>query len=74
MIKKAKNAVPWTYIEYNITITWKGYNNSFNSWIDKKEKIQMSEYFKKLKFLGGKEKAELDLLSNKSRFKKCSRC
>ena len=34
----------------------------------------MSEYFKKLKSLGGKEKVELDLLCKKNRFKKCSRC
>ena len=24
---------------------WKGYDNSFNSWIDKKDLVQMSQYF-----------------------------
>ena len=72
MIKKVKNAVPWTYVisdlqvekivgtfyenelqktnqkEFRIekviqkkgdklSVKWKGYNNSFNSWIDKKD-------------------------------------
>ena len=72
MIKKVKNAVPWTYVisdlqvekivgtfyenelqktnqkEFRIEkviqkkgdklyVKWKGYNNSFNSWIDKKD-------------------------------------
>ena len=33
-------------------LTWKGYHNSFNSWVDKKNYIvQMSEYFPKRKFL-----------------------
>ena len=27
---------------------WKGYDNSFNSWIDKKDLIKMSQYFPKL--------------------------
>ena len=26
---------------------WKDHNNSFNSWIDKKDKILMSQYFPK---------------------------
>ena len=72
VIKKIKNAVPWTYVindingekiigtfyeqelqganqkEFRIEkvikkkgdklhVKWKGYNNSFNSWIDKKD-------------------------------------
>ena len=45
----------------NIYIKWKGYNNSFNSWIDKKDIMLMSEYFPKLKSLGAKVKVELDL-------------
>ena len=74
MIKKVKNAVPWTYVisdfqvekivgnfyenemqktnqkEFRIEkvikkkgdklyVKWKGYNNSFNSWIDKKDRV-----------------------------------
>ena len=48
MIKKAKNTVPWTYVindlngeqiigtfyENFVYVKWKGYDNSFNSWID----------------------------------------
>ena len=36
----------------------KGYGNSFNSWIDKKD---MSEYFPESKYLAGRVKVELDL-------------
>ena len=42
-------------------VKWKGYNNSFNSWIDKKDIVWMSEYFAELKSLGAKVKVELDL-------------
>ena len=28
-------------------VKWKGYDNSFNSWINKKDSIKMSEYFPK---------------------------
>ena len=28
-------------------VKWKGYDNSFNSWIDKKDLIKMSQYFPK---------------------------
>ena len=28
-------------------VKWKGYDNSFNSWIDKKDLVQMSQYFPK---------------------------
>ena len=38
----------------------KGYNGSFNSWIDKKN-IWMSEYFPKSLSLGANVKVELDL-------------
>ena len=47
VIKKIKNTVPWTYIHQKIRIEnvikrkgdklyvkWKGYDNSFNSWIN----------------------------------------
>ena len=40
---------------------WKGYNNSFNSWIDKKDIVWMSEYFPETKSSGGRVKIELDL-------------
>ena len=42
-------------------VKWKGYDRSFNSWIDKKDIVQMSEYFPEPKSSGGKMKAELDL-------------
>ena len=45
-------------------IKWKGYNNSFNSWIDKKKRycIKMSQYFRKpLRSLGGNINAKVDL-------------
>ena len=42
-------------------VKWKGYNNSFNSWIDKKDIVWMSEYFAELKSLGAKVKVELNL-------------
>ena len=52
MIKKLKNAVPWTYVikkkQFRVEkiikkkgdklyVKWKGYDRSFNSWIDKKD-------------------------------------
>ena len=42
-------------------IKWKKYNNSFNSWIDKKDLVKMSEYFPKPKSLIATVKVELDL-------------
>ena len=42
-------------------VKWKGYDNSFNSWIDKKGAIYLSEYFPKLNTLGANAKAELAL-------------
>ena len=39
---------------------YKGYDNSFNSWRDKKDIVQMREYFPGPKFLR-KVKVELDL-------------
>ena len=36
-------------------VEWKGYNSSFNSRIDKKDIVQMSEYFPEPKSLGIKE-------------------
>ena len=42
-------------------VKWKDYDSSFNSWIDKKDKVQMSKFFRKPKSLGGRVKVELDL-------------
>ena len=55
-------------------VKWKGYYNSFNSWIDKKDVVWMSEHFPLPKYLGGNVKFELDSsnLCDKSRFKKCN--
>ena len=46
VVKKIKNTVPWTYASVikrkgdKLYVKWKGYNNSFNSWIDKKDLIK----------------------------------
>ena len=42
-------------------LNWKGYDSSFNSWIDKKDIIWMSKCFPKSKSFGGRVKVELDL-------------
>ena len=42
-------------------VKWKGYDSSFNSWIDKKDIVQMSKYFPDPNTLGGKVKVELYL-------------
>ena len=43
-------------------VKWKGYNNSFNSWIDKKDRIKMSQYFPKpLRSFGGNINVKLGL-------------
>ena len=42
-------------------VKWKGYDNSFNSWIDKKDIIHTSEYFREPKSFGRRVKVELDL-------------
>ena len=39
------------------------FNSSLNSWIDKKDIIQMSEYLPEPKSSGGRMKVELDLSS-----------
>ena len=44
-------------------VKWKGYNNSFNSWIDKKGAYKMSQYFPPYRSSGGNIKVELDLSS-----------
>ena len=42
-------------------VRWKGCDSSFNSTIDKKDIVRMSEYFPELKLLGRTVKVELDL-------------
>ena len=44
-------------------VKWKGYDNSFNSEIDKKDIAEMSECFLKAVSLGGNVKDELDLFN-----------
>ena len=48
----------------NLQVKSKGYNKwlqAFNSWIDKKDIVKMSEYFPERKSSGGRVKVELDL-------------
>ena len=41
---------------------WKGYNNRFNSWIDKKDLMKMSQYFPKpFRSFGGNINVKVDL-------------
>ena len=42
-------------------VKWKGCNNSFNSWIDKKDLIKISQYIPPYRNHGGDIKVELDL-------------
>ena len=42
-------------------VKWKGYNNSFNSWIDKKRSYKMSQCFPPYRSSGENIKFELDL-------------
>ena len=42
-------------------VKWKGYDNSFNSWTDKEDKVHISEYFSEPKSSGRIVKFELDL-------------
>ena len=42
-------------------VKWKGYNNSFNSWMDKKRFYKISQYFPPYKNHGRDIKVELDL-------------
>ena len=42
-------------------VKWKGYDNSCNNWIDKKDIVYMSEYFPEPKSSGRRVKVELDL-------------
>ena len=45
----------------DLYVKWKGYNNSFNGWINKTDTIETSEYFPEQKSSGGKVKVKLDL-------------
>ena len=47
--------------ESKLYVKWKGYNNSFNSWIDKKRSYKMSHYFRAYRSSGRDIKVELDL-------------
>lgn len=42
-----------------LCIKWKRYDNTFGSWIDRKDTVKMSKYFPKPKLLGGNVKDEL---------------
>ena len=42
-------------------VKWKGYDSSFNSWIDNKYIVQTSEYFPEPRYSRRKVKIELDL-------------
>ena len=42
-------------------VKWKGYDSSFNCWIDKKDIVSMRKYFLEPKYLGERVKVELDL-------------
>ena len=56
---------------------WKGYDNSFNSWIDKKDLVQMSQYFlEPYEPFGGDINVKVDLsdYATKNRSKKCITC
>ena len=57
-------------------VKWKGYDSWFNSWIDKKDIVQMSGYFPVPKSSRRRIKGELYLsnYATKAVLKKCSRC
>ena len=43
-------------------VKWKGYDNSFNSWVDERELIKMSQYFlKPFRSFGGNINTKIDL-------------
>ena len=66
VISKIKNTIPWTYIinDLNSDEKWKDYDNSFNSWIDRKDIVKMSQYFfKPFEPLGGDINVKVDLFS-----------
>ena len=46
---------------HKLYVKWKGYNNYFNSWTDKRDVLYMSEYFQKSKSVGQNMKVKLDL-------------
>ena len=44
-----------------LSVKWKRFHNSFNSWIDNKDIVLLSEYFPEQKTSGGRVKVELYL-------------
>ena len=44
-----------------VYVKWKSYDSSFNRWIDKKDIVQMNEYFPERESSEEKVKVELDL-------------
>ena len=46
-----------------VYVKWKGDYSSFDSWLDKKDIVWITEYFPEPKPLGGRVKVELDLCS-----------
>ena len=44
-----------------VYVKWKGDYSSFDSWLDKKDTVWITEYFPEPKPLGGRVKVELDL-------------
>ena len=48
--------------ENKLYVKWKGYNNSFNSWIDKRHCIKVSQCFPEpYKTIGGNINVKVDL-------------
>ena len=45
---------------YKLYVKWKCYDNSFNSWIDKKDIVQRSEFFLESKSSNWRVKVKLD--------------
>ena len=77
--KKTKRVQSRKFIQKKgdkLYVKWKSYNSSFNKWIDKNDKILMSEYFPELTFLEGRVKVKSDSsnYATNVNFKKCNRC
>ena len=45
---------------HKLYVNWKDYDSSFNSWIDKKNVMQIGGYFPRTKSLGAKVKIKLN--------------
>ena len=59
-IKKKKNEKVIRRKDNNLYVKWKGYDNFFNSWIDKKRHGIKERYFSEPESLGRRVKVELD--------------